>query len=379
MLLFAAVLSRRDGDGSWIDDVWVGRDAREEHRKLDGVRVFRVTPEGRHRVLVADDITASKGLLSAAAQRLAGCNEWQPITSFADDRSAGKPNAFSCLYPRTDADSLLTAFNDEAQAAMALAFNVSSGSCRHLTMTERAGPPVHGLLDALHALLPARLVGRAETPRRAWVLALHSALTPDLFHSDGCERIAREPGTDFFTVLSYPNDASWQRDWGGELLIAPSVCISSHERKSQSQQRYPAGDASGAVLRVTPRPGRVVVFSGQLLHRSTPPTQAKPASASLPALAAGVTHLGRRYEVPAEARWRYSSVMQVLCRNNAYFGPFDEEEAEEGPPAHAHAGRDEGGAAGAAAAAAEALDARTLFRAVAFAAAVVLFFDRVRG
>jgi hypothetical protein len=54
------------------------------------------------------------------------------------------------------------------------------------------------------------------------------------------------------TVLYYAN-LTWQADWGGETLFY--------------------NDENDAVLAVSPRPGRLVVGRGSILHRATVPTR----------------------------------------------------------------------------------------------------------
>ncbi len=54
------------------------------------------------------------------------------------------------------------------------------------------------------------------------------------------------------TVLYYAN-LNWQPDWGGETIFY--------------------NDDNDAVLAVSPRPGRLVVSRGAILHRGTVPTQ----------------------------------------------------------------------------------------------------------
>jgi hypothetical protein len=54
------------------------------------------------------------------------------------------------------------------------------------------------------------------------------------------------------TVLYYAN-LTWQADWGGETLFY--------------------NDENDAVLAVSPRPGRLVVSRGSILHRATVPTR----------------------------------------------------------------------------------------------------------
>ena len=157
---------------------------------------------------------------------------------------------------------------------------------------------------------------------RTWVLALHAEMSEDVWHSDGCERPRGQAGPDFFTVLSYPPadglDGDWQEAWGGHIEFAARMCDNN-----AVGARRAATEASSekAVMRLTPRADRVVVFSGQLLHRSTPPSRVAPLTETLTGLRLGVRPLqGRRafIEVPAQARWRYTHVMQLLCENGAY-------------------------------------------------------------
>ena len=103
-----------------------------------------------------------------------------------------------------------------------------------------------------------------------------------------------------------------------------------------------------AVLRLTPRPDRVVVFSGQLLHRSTPPTAEAPATASLPALLPGVSaNRGRSgpgraawVAVPKVARWRYTHVVPLVEKEaSASLGPSEGPGRSCGPRSDASAAR----------------------------------------
>ena len=158
--------------------MWLAAGA-QEHRPAPGLRVFSVLPDGdsRHKVLVIEG-ASNASLLAAAKRRLETCaaDEWRPITSFREDRSDGRPNAFSCLFSNEDAGALLADFSREARTAMALTFNASQ--CRHLQLTEAASPGSTTFLGAALGLL-----GFGQPlPRRAWVLALHSELAPDLFH-----------------------------------------------------------------------------------------------------------------------------------------------------------------------------------------------------
>ena len=63
-------------------------------------------------------------------------------------------------------------------------------------------------------------------------------------------RDAARPGD--VTALLFAN-AVWKPEWGGELLFFD--------------------DHHDAIACVSPRPGRVAIFPGQMLHTGTPPTR----------------------------------------------------------------------------------------------------------
>lgn len=293
----------------WSEDgIWLDPEASiAESRPAENVRVFHI--RGRHAVAV---IASSPDWHDTAKQQRQACREWEPISPFEGDGKAVEANAFSCLFGYKPASALLSDFNAHTAALLKAAFNVSK-PCeeRPLTGTWGFNPQTFTF----------------ET--RSWMLALHSGMTEDTFHSDGCEQAPRAPGSDFFTVLSYPpadGVDGWEDGWGGHVEFAPRAC----EADGVGVQRS-ATDAAGAlkpVLRLAPRPDRLVVFSGQLLHRSTTPTAEAPTTATLPRLARGVratrnTNLGGRVvTAPAEARWRYTQVMQLYCHNDAYHGPY---------------------------------------------------------
>ena len=295
----------------------------KEWQPLPGVRVFTVSKDDRFRVLVASVDVASN---AAALSHVANCDpdSWRAMHSFATDTN--EPAAFSCMYPRDLADDMLDALNGDARLsrAMRLAFNVSA-PCEH--REGKMDPKLGGTWLRNHVLYHLH---RRFRGTRAWSALLHEGTAPDAFHADGFEQLRRPPGTDYFTVLRYPNDASWADGWGGDFLLAPYAQYTGRQQREASEARV---GLHGAVLRVAPRPDRLVVFSGQLLHRSSPPTSRWPPTATPAGLAAApmISPQNRsRLLVPAMARWRVASVMQLLCRNDAYFGPY---EGADEPPA----------------------------------------------
>ena len=308
-------------DAEERDGVWI-TDAVKEEQPLDGVRIFTVTHSGRYRVLVASVDESTNALV---LDHLANCEtaHWRPMHSFTTDETRA-PAAYGCMHPRELADAMLESFNSDATLAhaMRLAFNVSV-ACTH--REGKTDPKLGGSWLRNHILYHVHPRFRGT---RAWTALLNEETTADAFHADGFERLRREPGTDFFTVLRYPNDGSWRDGWGGEFLIAPHAQMVGSDQRAESEALI---GTEGAVMRIAPRPDRIIVFSGQLLHRSTPPTHAWPIVQTPPGLAAaslgvpdGGASASRR--VPKAARWRVASVMQLTCRNDAYHGPF------EGPP-----------------------------------------------
>lgn len=288
-------------NGKETNGVWTSSSV-EESQPAPGVRIFKLTQD-KHRVLVMDDVDL---LQTAASNHLRECysetwfgsvsSAWHPISPFTTDSERRiAPNAFSCLYGRTKAEELLSELQADAvlHTAMGLAFNVSSASCTH------------------RELYSTGLESHVFRWARAWVLALHDNLRPDVFHSDGCDNDERPVGTDFFTVLAYPN-SQWEAGWGGELLVAPRACNSS---MSNTRQREEAAFATTtAALRVLPRARRLIVFSGELMHRSTPPTSAAWLTQTLPALTSA-------HATNPRERWRYASVMQVVCEQGLHHRP----------------------------------------------------------
>lgn len=97
----------------------------------------------------------------------------------------------------------------------------------------------------LRAVAEKMFPGEVLLDQRAYV---NSAVYGDSYyiHRDSPE------GSKDVTVLYYAN-LIWQPDWGGETIFYK--------------------DDNDAVLAVSPRPGRVVVSRGAILHRGTVPTQ----------------------------------------------------------------------------------------------------------
>ena len=325
-------------DGAVHDGVWVSSGVVRESRPSEHVRVFEVPAGSPHRVLVID--AAARNLTGVSLRHITSCDHdsWYPMASY--DRAASKPAGFSCWFARATADSLLADFNEDAVLADAMrgAFNTTR-PCEHRenrVVRALGGKWWRSLLYPLH---------RSFRDVRAWALAIHEEMEPDVYHVDGHEMLARAPGSDLVTVITYPSAPSaeqqqqddgagagaggaWDDGWGGELLVAAEAVRHGHEQRATTarlRERAP-GLYGGAALRIAPRPDRVVAFSGALLHRSTPPSDARPPSRTLPALAAArLSYGGARVPVPTEARWRFSSVMQLTCHNGRYHGPYEED------------------------------------------------------
>jgi len=97
----------------------------------------------------------------------------------------------------------------------------------------------------LRTVVEQMFPGEVFHDKRAYV---NSAINTDSYyaHRDSA------PGTNDVTVLYYAN-LNWQLDWGGETIFFK--------------------DDNDAVLAETPRPGRLVVSRGAILHRASVPTQ----------------------------------------------------------------------------------------------------------
>jgi len=97
----------------------------------------------------------------------------------------------------------------------------------------------------LRAVAEQMFPGELFHDKRAYV---NSAVNSDSYyaHRDS------PPGSDDVTVLYYAN-LNWQLDWGGETIFYK--------------------DDDDAVLAVSPRPGRLVISRGAILHRASVPTQ----------------------------------------------------------------------------------------------------------
>jgi SM-20-related protein len=63
-------------------------------------------------------------------------------------------------------------------------------------------------------------------------------------HRDGCD----------WTALAFVND-EWRDHWGGELML------------------YRDGDLDAPAIAIRPKPGRMVIFDGHMVHRPGVPTK----------------------------------------------------------------------------------------------------------
>ena len=167
-------------DGVWIDPAA----GVVESRPRDGVRLFRV--HGRHTVAI---FASAPDWHEPVQRHRERCHDWDPINPFVSDDSKLAPNSFSCLYRKLRAANILSDFNTRFAEGLADAFNVSK-ACQGRRLRED--------------LWQSYFTG--ET--RSWLLALHSEMTHDTFHSDGCERSPRHR-------RSRPSRAAGSRAWRG--------------------------------------------------------------------------------------------------------------------------------------------------------------------
>jgi len=301
-----------------VNGVWVANDISSTNPS-EGVQVFHVPAGSRYRVVVLDSGVELRRASEQYVQRACDEASWHPTGSFDRGTRINETAAFTCNFGREEADALLEMFNVEPTTASLMRdiFNVTQ-PCAHREqrrITRLGGKWWRQLLFDLHPYF---------RDVRAFVLAIHEALEPDIYHADGDEMLPRAPGSDVVTVVSYftptvAHDARWDDGWGGHLIISPFVMDDLRYQKELVQE----ASREQPALRIAPRPGRTVIFSGSLLHRSSPAAEAHPLIETLPALeAARLWSGGELHKVPHRARWRFSSVMQITCHNGAYRGPF---------------------------------------------------------
>ena len=312
MFASASTVATVAADGAWSDGIWLA-DGIVEYNPSPGLRIFTPIKDGRFRVLVADADAAG---VHTALAHIDSCERWRPIHSF-DDGSEITPAAYSCMLPRQMADVMLDDFNAAFSDAMAVTFNVTS-PCAH--RESKVDPKLGGSWVRNHILYNLHKRFRGV---RAWAALLHAENKVDAYHSDGYEQQRRPAGSDFFTVLRYPHKANgWEVGWGGEFEVAPFITVSNDNQRENAAMLTAS---TGPSLKIGPRPDRVIVFSGQLPHRSSLPTEQWPITPTLSALGGQIAdHDGRRvHSVPYQARWRMATVMQLMCTNHAYHGPYE--------------------------------------------------------
>lgn len=282
------------------DGIWAAPSVRELPDPPAGARIFHV--HGRHRVVVLE--REPDALHGRAREHVRACaTGWREIQAF---EGADEANAFSCYLAAADADAWLAELlaDPGVAGAMAGAFNATPTACA--TRSHRGAGP-----------------GGARL-RRSWVTALHDGMPADVFHADGCDSRRRPAGHDFFTALAWPHGA-WADAWGGAVQFAPQECGGpAGDNRSASERTAP-------VLAVSPRPDRLVLFSGPLLHRATHPSAAAPAGAA-PAAALGA--LRGAPSARSAARWRLSSVQQLTCFTGRDMGPYADAASRSSSPVY---------------------------------------------
>jgi len=247
-----------------------------------GVRIFSV-PVGRrtHRVaIISVDPDEHEGALGL----MRDCERWRPIKATQDHAAA---NAFICHFSRASAALELAEFASRHAAALSEAHSITR--CKPRDDIDFAPP-------------------------RSYVTVSSSAMPSDVFHADGCGTVE---GRRFFTAVSYPHAApEWQPSWGGHIEFAAQECRGAADGNPAVAASTPV------VLRVSPSFGRVVVFSGPLLHRATQPasTATNNSIRPPPTLDAALT-----WTDDPSIRWRYSTVMQALCSTSTQ--PADDDDA----------------------------------------------------
>jgi len=105
--------------------------------------------------------------------------------------------------------------------------------------------PAAGFLAQVKSIAEEMFPGEPLLPQRAYV---NHSVYGDIYH------MHRDwpAGSKHVTALYYAN-AAWEPDWGGETIFF--------------------NDANDAEVVVSPRPGRLVVSRGAILHRGTVPTR----------------------------------------------------------------------------------------------------------
>ena len=284
------------------DGLWVDRSAVREAECGVNCRVFDVPVANgtrSHRVVVFHVENRSHD--EARAKLTRGCERWWPITA-VQSQSVDEANAFSCPFAWAGADVLLARFITRHGALLQRTLNITG--CRNRKDMAEDQPP------------------------RVFVTALSSSMPPDTWHSDGCRQMERPALHEFFTVLHYPAER-WEESWGGHIEFAGEEC-GEHTDGARDV-------ATPALLRISPRADRAIIFSGPLIHRATRPigTFGPPIDRPPPTLLdanllhgthllfdgtrRGVRPVGEwRPSAAAPSSWRTSLVMQVVCQTRPY-------------------------------------------------------------
>lgn len=288
---------------SLTDGLWADRSVREVDSGADH-RVFEVPVANgtrSHRVVVfhVEDQTHDE----ARAKLTRGCEHWWPIKAIPE-MDIDEANAFSCPFSMEGADALLERFVARHGALLQRTLNISD--CRNREDMDEGQPP------------------------RVFVTALSSSMPADTWHSDGCRGMERPTFHEFFTVLLYP-EKQWDKAWGGHVEFAGEECGERSDGDRDAQ--------APALLRISPRPDRAVIFSGPLVHRATRPigTYGPPIDAPPPTLWDQNILLGMHVQydgvrgpltsgvtpdwqanAAARSSWRTSLVMQVVCQTRPY-------------------------------------------------------------
>ena len=266
--------------------VWVAPQVRER-RLHGGVRVFELLP---NYLAVLMPLPANRHAHSL--QQLERCDTgWDTLAATAQEAAEGQFNSFRCVPTASQAKTSLSDFNNDTHTQRVLqeVFNVTA-PCRNMYTGS-------GLWELISG----------KSSARQWLTALHDRMPKDRWHPDGCAFDPRPQGSDMITVLSYPH-TEWREEWGGQLEFSAQTCLDGRVKQWDPE----------TVLRVTPKPDLLVMFSGPVLHRATSPSSKAPRSRGPRALQDHEDNTARK----EAAAWRYSQVMQLTCFNGRFSGPY---------------------------------------------------------
>ena len=208
--------------------------------RVGQARVFE--PSAGHRVAVMP--LPNHRHFHALRQIASDCDAgWEPLLSYNDEDIP----TFACkpTPSRAEADRRDFYTDNTTRQLLHDIFNVTAGPGRETCVDRREATSWWEMLTG-------------KSSARQWITGLNDRMLKDVWHSDGCFYDPRPGGTEMITALSYPHPA-WRDEWGGQLEISADTCL----RPTNTASKW----YSKAVLRVTPSPDVLVIFSSYLVRR----------------------------------------------------------------------------------------------------------------